>query len=69
MAEEMKESKPWYASTGIIGSVSAVAAGILGIWFAGVDAASIEAILTGGGAVIGGIVALIGRIKATKKIG
>lgn len=67
--KEMTETKPWYLSTGIIGSASAVVAGVLGIWFAGIDKASVEAILTGSGAVVGGVVALIGRIKADKKIG
>lgn len=65
----MEETKTWYTSKGIIGSAGAVIAGILGIWFAGIEAEKVTEILLGIGTIVAGITAMIGRIKASKKIG
>lgn len=67
--KEMEEKKPWYLSSGVIGSASAIIAGALGIWFTGIDKEQIELLLASAGGLVSGIIALIGRIKATKKIG
>ena len=64
----MEETKPWYLSRGVIGSLAAVIAGIVGIWYTGIDKEHIEAVATSGASFVGGILSLIGRVKASKKI-
>lgn len=65
------ESKPWWQSKSVIGGLVALAAGIAGIF--GVvmspddQAITTEAILGIAGA-IGGLLAVYGRIKASKSI-
>jgi len=65
----MNESKQWYLSKGVIGSVATMAAGVLGIWFTGIESVQIEVLLTSLGSFVGGLLSLIGRLKASKKIG
>ena len=67
--KEITETKPWYLSKGVIGSAAAMIEGVLGIWYTGIDKEQIEILLTSGGSLVGGILSLIGRIKASKKIG
>ncbi len=63
-----EETKPWYLSKGILGSLGAVVAGILTMWIPDVKADDISNILIGGGGVAAGILALIGRIGAKKTL-
>lgn len=62
------KTKPWYLSKGVLGSAGAVISGILGIWFVGIDAESITALLISSGTVATGFMALIGRLTAKTEI-
>jgi uncharacterized membrane protein HdeD (DUF308 family) len=69
---DTEETKPWYQSRGVIGGLVAAAAGIAAAFNFDISADTqtmiVEAVI-GVGATIGGIVAVIGRIKASKKVG
>jgi hypothetical protein len=69
----MEDSKAWYASKGIWGSVVAIGAGIAGtIWGVSVteaDQTTIVSAITAVGGAVGGLIALWGRLKASKKVG
>ena len=68
----MDQYKPWYASSGTWGALASFIAGIAGMAGYMIDPAMQQNIAVVGMAFatsIGGIVALIGRIKATHKIG
>ena len=64
--------KPWYQSKTVWGSLVAIAAAVLGVWDVRVDAADqarlVELIVQALGAA-GGLVALIGRFSASRRIG
>ena len=62
------KSKKWYLSKGVMGSAGAVISGILGIWFVGIDAENVTAILISSGTVITAFLALIGRLTAKTEI-
>lgn len=62
------ETKPWYKSKGVLGSAGAIIAGILGMWFADITADDVTDILIATGALVSGILALVGRLKADKPI-
>lgn len=68
---DSEDSKPWYQSRGVIGGLVAVAAGVAAAFKVNIagemQALLVEAII-GAVAAVGGIVAVIGRIKAQKKI-
>ena len=67
----MNGTKPWYASKTVWGSLVAILAAVLGFW--GVDVSAddqrrvTEMIVQATGAV-GGLVALLGRFAATRKL-
>jgi uncharacterized membrane protein len=66
------DTKPWYASRAVIGGVLAVAAGIagmLGYTISPADQASIIDLVAGLAASVGGVLAVIGRVAATRRIG
>ncbi len=68
----MDQSKPWWQSQGIWGSVVVVLAAIAALFNIDFDESmksQLTEILVGGSGLAGGIIAFIGRIKATKKIG
>ena len=69
MAEEIVETKPWYLSKGVLGSAGAMIAGVLGIWYTDIDAEHVKEVLISAGTLVSGVLALIGRLKANKKIG
>jgi hypothetical protein len=61
-----------WASKAVWGGVIAVVASLLGIWGYSVtpaDQASIVELVTSVVAAIGGVIAIVGRVMATKKIG
>jgi hypothetical protein len=62
----MIDTKPWWASKGVIGGVVAMGASIFGM--ADTDAAQIINLLTELIAAAGGLLAVYGRIKATRAI-
>jgi hypothetical protein len=68
----MEENKKWYESKAVWGGLIAVGAAIVGGFGIDVDAATqgeiVDYIVVGVGA-IGGLVAIIGRLQANKKIG
>lgn len=66
------ETKKWYASKGVWGSVLAIGAGAAGIFGYTIDAdMQVQAVelLAAGGSVVGGLIALVGRLLASKAIG
>jgi phage shock protein PspC (stress-responsive transcriptional regulator) len=65
----MKDTKKWWQSKGMIGGLAAVIAGIAGFWNVDFDVQNIEELITSGVAFAAGIIAMIGRFKAVKKIG
>jgi len=72
---DANDTKPWYLSTGVIGSLATVAIGIavsLGVLSpeqGEVASASAPELLSGVATTIAGVIALIGRIRATRVIG
>lgn len=73
--DDMKETKPAYLSRGVIGGVVAVGAVVAGLFGYEVDADTQAvvvdqgvAIATAVATVVGGVLAIWGRIKATKRI-
>jgi hypothetical protein len=68
----MEEVKPWYLSKGVIGGAVAVVASIAGLFHYSIapdDQAQLVELITGIATLLGGGVAIIGRIQASKKIG
>lgn len=69
---EEQDTKPWYLSKGVVGGAVAVLASIAGLFhysIAPADQAQLVELITGLGALVGGGVAIVGRIAASKKIG
>ena len=67
----MEASKKWYESKGVWGGVISVIAIILGVFGYNItpeDQQTIVASLAALGATVGSIVAVVGRVKATKQI-
>lgn len=68
----MDDTKPWYASSGVWGGLIAVVTTGLGFLHYSVSPADqvniVQGLATAGGA-IGGLIAVIGRVMASKKIG
>lgn len=62
----MTDAKPWWLSRAILGGAVAIIAGILGLSSA--DAAQLTQLLTDFASVAGGVLAVYGRIKATRAI-
>ena len=71
MPEKMEGSKPWYKSEGIWGGIGSIAAGA-GMMY-GIDPETSKEVVAmtaaSGGAIIGGIMSVVGRWKAAFKIG
>lgn len=66
------ETKPWYASKGVVGGIVAVAAGgaaLFGYSISPADQASLVELAAGLASAIGGVLAVWGRISATRTIG
>lgn len=65
------ESKKWYQSKTVIGSVVTLIAMVLGIFGFGIgaeDQVALVNIIVGAGGFLGTILAIYGRVKASKKI-
>lgn len=69
------ETKPWYLSKTVLGGVIAAGAGVAGLFGINLDAltqaellAHLDMIVTAGSALVGGVLAIYGRLKATKSI-
>ncbi len=75
----MYDTKPWYQSSGVWGGLVAVLspiAGYFGYTLTAEDAAAVAegvtqliVVSSGLASVVGGIFAIIGRVRASKKIG
>ncbi len=61
-------TKPWWKSKGVIGGLVAVIAGLAGLFGVDVDQPVLTDIILQVGAAIGGVLAVIGRIKAEKPV-
>ena len=64
--------KHWYLSKTIIGGILALLAGIAGLFGYAIDAsaqATLTDLIYSASSAIGGIVAIVGRIKADRKVG
>lgn len=63
--------KPWYQSRGVIGSIIAIVAGVAGSFGYGipveVQGQAVD-VIAAGGALIGGALALWGRLKAVHRV-
>lgn len=66
------QNKAWYLSKGVWGAAVAILAGVAGIFGYNVGAeeqgVAVD-LLVGAGAVVGGAVALYGRVRAKQSIG
>lgn len=68
----MDGTQVWWQSKGVLGSVVAILAGGLGFLGLNFDASlkdSLVELISMAGTLVGGAIALYGRIVATKKIG
>jgi hypothetical protein len=68
----VEEVKSALASKAVWGGIIAVAAGLLGLWgykVAPEDQARIVELAMAIGASVGGVLAIYGRVRATKRIG
>lgn len=68
----MQDEKPWYLSKGVIGGLVAVLAslaGLLNYTIGSADQTQLVDLITAAAGLIGGGVAIVGRISASKKIG
>ena len=67
----MNGTKPWYASKTVWGSLVAIGAAVLGLWDVDVtpaeQARAAEAVVQVVGA-LGGVIALVGRFSATRRL-
>ena len=61
-------AKPWYQSRAIIGGLVAILASILGLWGIDLDQAAATEIALNAAPLIGGALAVWGRVKATRPI-
>ena len=68
----MTDMKPWWQSKTLWGAIVAIASSVLGLAgfeLGAVDAEALTGLLTSLGAAIGGIIAIVGRLKAKSRIG
>ena len=68
----MTDMKPWWQSKTLWGAIVAIASsalGLAGLELGEADAETLTGLLTSLGAAIGGIVAIVGRLKAKSRIG
>jgi hypothetical protein len=70
--DDMLEMKPWYQSKTVWGALIAIAASLLGragLEIGGAEQAEIAEALTTLAGTVGGLLALYGRLTATKGVG
>lgn len=68
----MTDMKPWWQSKTLWGAIVAIASsalGLAGFEFTEADAEALTGLLTSIGAALGGIIAIVGRLKAKSRIG
>ena len=64
----MNESKPWYASTAVWGGVLAALSPLIALAGYRIDAGQAADLLAAVGSLIGGALAVYGRVRATAVI-
>jgi hypothetical protein len=68
----MTDIKPWWQSKTLWGSIVTIVSatlGLLGYDLAETDREALTGLLTSLGAALGGLIAIVGRLKATNRIG
>lgn len=68
----MTDMKPWWQSKTLWGAIVAIASsvfGLAGLEFGEADAEVLTGLLTSLGVALGGIIAIVGRLKAKSRIG
>ncbi|WP_375588895.1 hypothetical protein ABWH89_18110 [Hoeflea alexandrii] len=68
----MTDIKPWWQSKTLWGAFVAIASsalGLTGFELGETDREALTGLLTSFGAVVGGIIAIVGRLKAKSRIG
>jgi hypothetical protein len=65
---ELADPKPWYHSRGVIGAVAVIAAQTAAVFGLSLDAGQITEIVLQAVTLIGGLVALWGRLRAEQPI-
>ncbi|MCZ4288021.1 hypothetical protein [Hoeflea alexandrii] len=68
----MTDMKPWWQSKTLWGAIVAIASsvfGLAGLELGDADAETLTGLLTSLGVVLGGIIAIVGRLKAKSRIG
>lgn len=63
-----EELKPWWLSRGVLGGAASVIAGLAGIVGYSIDVAAATQLFVDVAALGAGIVAIVGRVKATQII-
>lgn len=61
-----REVKPWFASKGVIGGLVAALAGLIGL--SADDTAHLVELLSNATAIVGGLLAVYGRIRAQQRL-
>ena len=64
----MQDNKPWYKSRGVLGGAAATIAGVAATFGLDLDADQLTETLLAIGAAVGGIVAIVGRVRAKSNI-
>ena len=64
----LEDNKPWYASQTVWGAVIAILSSIGGAYYA-YKTQNFDAVVTSLSAALGGVLAFIGRFKATATVG
>lgn len=64
----MQETKPWYLSKGVLGSLGTILISILGFFNIDITPENMQLLIADGAVLVTGILSLIGRIKAIFKI-
>lgn len=62
------DEKEWYESRGVLGSIATVIVGILSTFGVNIDIGIATDVAVGAAATITGVITLIGRTKADKRI-
>lgn len=68
LSGELPPAKPWWQSRGVLGGLVAAAAGLGAVFGLEIDQAETLEIAMAASAAVGGLMAVYGRVRATKPI-